>query len=188
MERKSKGSRSLEAYCKGGQGPLRAVAPPKKKKYYFQLHIRHLSTKITFNFSVQNSCQIVKIKILFSLNFNITLQNSSYLVPQEVIAYLLQFLTQVINVSNPRPTLTKCRSGKLWFSNFWKNSLIVQSHDPTFWHSVPAVNLTCFMNNLAAVFKEQDLWQTLPLHSCPFSVTEIFLNNLSRSEAMCKVL
>ena len=31
MERQSKGSRSLEAYCKGGQGPPRAVAPPKKK-------------------------------------------------------------------------------------------------------------------------------------------------------------
>jgi len=32
MERQSKGSRGLQAYCKGGQGPLRAVAPPKKKK------------------------------------------------------------------------------------------------------------------------------------------------------------
>jgi len=32
MERQSKGSRGLEAYCKGGQGPPRAVAPPKKKK------------------------------------------------------------------------------------------------------------------------------------------------------------
>jgi len=32
MERQSKGSRDLEAYCKGGQGPPRAVAPPKKKK------------------------------------------------------------------------------------------------------------------------------------------------------------
>jgi len=31
-ERESKGSRGLEAYCKGGQGPPRAVAPPKKKK------------------------------------------------------------------------------------------------------------------------------------------------------------
>ena len=30
MERQSKGSRGLEAYCKGGQGPPRAVAPPKK--------------------------------------------------------------------------------------------------------------------------------------------------------------
>jgi len=32
MERQSKGLRDLEAYCKGGQGPTRAVAPPKKKK------------------------------------------------------------------------------------------------------------------------------------------------------------
>jgi len=32
MERQSKGSRGLEAYCKGGQGPHRAVAPSKKKK------------------------------------------------------------------------------------------------------------------------------------------------------------
>ena len=31
-ERQSKGSRDLEAYCKGGQGPPRAVAPQKKKK------------------------------------------------------------------------------------------------------------------------------------------------------------
>ena len=31
-ERENKGSRGLEAYCKGGQGPPRAVAPPKKKK------------------------------------------------------------------------------------------------------------------------------------------------------------
>jgi len=31
MERLSKGSRGLEAYCKGGQGPPWAVAPPKKK-------------------------------------------------------------------------------------------------------------------------------------------------------------
>ena len=30
MERESEGSRGLEAYCKGGQGPPRAVAPPKK--------------------------------------------------------------------------------------------------------------------------------------------------------------
>jgi hypothetical protein len=32
MERQSKGSRDLEAYCKEGQGPHRAVVPPKKKK------------------------------------------------------------------------------------------------------------------------------------------------------------
>jgi hypothetical protein len=32
MEGQSKGSRGLEAYCKGGQGPPRAVAPSKKKK------------------------------------------------------------------------------------------------------------------------------------------------------------
>ena len=32
MERQSKGSRGQEAYCKGGQGPPRAVAPLKKKK------------------------------------------------------------------------------------------------------------------------------------------------------------
>ena len=34
MERQSKGSRGLEAYCKGGQDPPRAVAPLKKKKNY----------------------------------------------------------------------------------------------------------------------------------------------------------
>ena len=32
MERQSKGPRGLEPYCKGGQGPPQAVAPPKKKK------------------------------------------------------------------------------------------------------------------------------------------------------------
>jgi len=41
------------------------------------------------------------------------LQNNSYLDLQEVNAYLLQFLTQVINVSNQRPNITTCRSGKL---------------------------------------------------------------------------
>jgi hypothetical protein len=35
MERQSKGSRDLEAYCKGGQGPPRAVASPKKKNVNF---------------------------------------------------------------------------------------------------------------------------------------------------------
>jgi hypothetical protein len=34
MERQSKGSRDLEAYRRGGQGPPRAVAPFKKKKLY----------------------------------------------------------------------------------------------------------------------------------------------------------
>ena len=32
MERQSKGSRGLEAYCKGGQGPPRAVVPPKRRE------------------------------------------------------------------------------------------------------------------------------------------------------------
>ena len=36
MEGKSKGSRGLEAYCKRGQGPPRAVAPPKKKKNLYE--------------------------------------------------------------------------------------------------------------------------------------------------------
>jgi hypothetical protein len=31
MERQSKESRNLEAHCKGGQGPPRAVVPLKKK-------------------------------------------------------------------------------------------------------------------------------------------------------------
>jgi len=31
MEGQSKGSRGLEAYCEGGQGPPRAVATSKKK-------------------------------------------------------------------------------------------------------------------------------------------------------------
>ena len=34
MERQRKESRGLEAYCKGGQGPPLAVAPPKKKKKF----------------------------------------------------------------------------------------------------------------------------------------------------------
>jgi hypothetical protein len=33
MERQSTESRNLEAHCKGGQGPPRAVAPSKKNKY-----------------------------------------------------------------------------------------------------------------------------------------------------------
>jgi hypothetical protein len=33
MERQSKGSRDLEAYRRGGQGPPRAVAPFKKKTF-----------------------------------------------------------------------------------------------------------------------------------------------------------
>jgi len=37
MERQSKGSRGLEAYCNGGQGPPRAVAPLKKKAFDTQL-------------------------------------------------------------------------------------------------------------------------------------------------------
>ena len=32
MEGQSKGSRGMGAYCKGGQGPPRAVALSKKKK------------------------------------------------------------------------------------------------------------------------------------------------------------
>ena len=32
MEGQSKGSRGLEAYCKGGQGPPLAVAPSKKRR------------------------------------------------------------------------------------------------------------------------------------------------------------
>jgi hypothetical protein len=32
MERQSKGSRGLEAYCKVGQGPPRAAAPQKKEE------------------------------------------------------------------------------------------------------------------------------------------------------------
>ena len=34
MERKSKGWRGLEAYCKGGQGPPRAVAALKEGILY----------------------------------------------------------------------------------------------------------------------------------------------------------
>ena len=34
MERQSKGSRGLVAYCKGGQGPRRAVGPSKKNIFY----------------------------------------------------------------------------------------------------------------------------------------------------------
>jgi hypothetical protein len=41
MERQNKGSRGLEAYCKGGQGPPRAVAPLKKKKAYAAIHKDH---------------------------------------------------------------------------------------------------------------------------------------------------
>jgi len=35
MEGHNKGSRGFEAYCKGDQGPPRAVAPSKKKKKKF---------------------------------------------------------------------------------------------------------------------------------------------------------
>jgi hypothetical protein len=43
MERQSKGSRGLEAYCKGGQGPPQAVAPSKKKKIYLELKkLKHI--------------------------------------------------------------------------------------------------------------------------------------------------
>jgi len=45
MEGQSKGSRGLEAYCKGGQGPPRAVAPSKKKKITNN-KIRYLSTQV----------------------------------------------------------------------------------------------------------------------------------------------
>ena len=44
METQSRGLRGLEAYCKGGQGPPRAVAPPKKKKK----KKKKLSTTATF--------------------------------------------------------------------------------------------------------------------------------------------
>jgi len=47
MERQSKESRGLEAYCKGGQGPPRAVAPPKKKKL---LQIGYSLLKVFFFF------------------------------------------------------------------------------------------------------------------------------------------
>ena len=43
MERQSKGSRGLEAYFKGGQGPPRAVASPKKKKKKEFRHRAHKS-------------------------------------------------------------------------------------------------------------------------------------------------
>ena len=44
MERQSKGSRGLEAYCKGGQGSPQAVAPSKKKKkIYLELKkLKHI--------------------------------------------------------------------------------------------------------------------------------------------------
>jgi len=43
MERQSKGSRDLEPYCKGGQGPPRAVAPSKKNNY---LHSNIIQTTV----------------------------------------------------------------------------------------------------------------------------------------------
>ena len=43
MARQSKGSRDLEAYCKGGQGPPQAVAPPKKKNEFYRCHIAFLT-------------------------------------------------------------------------------------------------------------------------------------------------
>jgi hypothetical protein len=40
MERQSKGSRYLEAYRRGGQGPPRAAVPfKKKKKKYIELSV-----------------------------------------------------------------------------------------------------------------------------------------------------
>jgi hypothetical protein len=39
MERQSKETRNLEAHCKRGQGPPRAVAPSKKKKISSTLYM-----------------------------------------------------------------------------------------------------------------------------------------------------
>jgi hypothetical protein len=52
MERQNKESRNLEAHCKGGQGPTRAVAPSKKKKknlrywyWYAEIHFVVLGSR-----------------------------------------------------------------------------------------------------------------------------------------------
>jgi len=45
MKRQSEGSRGLEVYSKGGQGPPRAVAPPKKKNASSSCVIDFFNTK-----------------------------------------------------------------------------------------------------------------------------------------------
>jgi len=48
MEGQSKGSRGLGAYCKGGQGPPRAVGPSKKKKKKSK-HTFHVQNPLFLN-------------------------------------------------------------------------------------------------------------------------------------------
>ena len=49
IERQTKGSRGLEAYCKGGQGPPRAVAPAKKKKNFYFYYYYYYAYYFMFN-------------------------------------------------------------------------------------------------------------------------------------------
>jgi hypothetical protein len=55
MERQSKESRNLEAHCKGGQGPPRAVAPSKKKK---KLSVSD-ETTWSANHACYSSCSVI---------------------------------------------------------------------------------------------------------------------------------
>jgi hypothetical protein len=69
MERQSKGSRVLEAYCKGGQGPPRAVAPPEKeeenKKNKFANKRKYLSVSLQIK---QPTRCTLSCKIFYCLN------------------------------------------------------------------------------------------------------------------------
>jgi hypothetical protein len=71
LERQSKESRNLEAHCKGGQGPPRAVAPSKKKKKK-KLHTDNISMK--FN---QEYVSIESLKISTFLYLELPLYTSS---------------------------------------------------------------------------------------------------------------
>ena len=63
MERQSKGSRGLEAYCKGGQGPPRAVAPPKKKKK--KVYAGFLQQVISLLFASLCYCIITRFMLFY---------------------------------------------------------------------------------------------------------------------------
>ena len=64
MERQRKGSRGLEAYCKGGQGPPRAVAPPKKNVCY----VPALSLRLAITLFSQRGNTELKLAELFLMS------------------------------------------------------------------------------------------------------------------------
>ena len=99
-ERQSKGSRGLEAYCKGGQGPPRAVAPSKKKKGRYQHFPADL--RPTTSYSVNEKCFINSVATIFS-------EHRLKILP-------LLSMSQIIRQS-PRPFVAFL---KWWFSR-WRD-------------------------------------------------------------------